>query len=367
MIKVLLTGSQRSGTTFLANLLNAQEDCVFLRDSFMAIFRASPGIKTFTEFLPICSRNILLFSLKAEMTKLGRNELNNLQSDQFTTLEELFDLAMGLFVNDSTKVFGVKICEEESWIETLLKETNMKIIYLVRDLRDVLLSSANAFAGFDKNHYSKRWFQGITEALRIIDPRLLIVRFEDLILTPEKELERLSDFLGIPLVANVKELKDVSGVDWVDNSSFHDLVKLFDSTSVYRWKDLLGSEIVIFGSIMYRKITKKLGYEENKVSFFKRLKIRIIRFKELTTGIIHSLLFWRLGRKITRSFKQRRRSTDCLNDDYKKIEDAKSLLAKLQLVVKRPVMTYNDARDVFQTTRTLCATHLETFEEDQDQ
>jgi len=70
--------------------------------------------------------------------------------------------------------------------------------------------------------------------------------------------------------------------------------------------------------------------------------------------------------RLKRFLKQRRRSTDCLNEDYKKIADAKSLLAKLQLVVKRPVMTYNDARDVFQTARTLCVTHLETFEEDQD-
>jgi len=300
IIRVLLTGPQRVGTTFFGNLLNSNENCVFLRDSFVPIFRISRrlGIKSFTEVLPIRSRNIILFTLKSELMIRGITNLSNLQSNQFITLEELFDLAMGTFVNDSTRVFGVKITEEEGWFETLLKETDMKMIYLIRDLRDVLFSSANAFANYDRNYYAKRWFQGITEALRINDPRMIIVKFEDLILNPEKELERLSGFLGIPLIADIKELRDVSGADWVDNSSFHDVKKLFDTTSVYRWKKNLNSKEVEYGSIVYKKLMKELGYEENKLPFFKGLKIRIIRFKELTMGIIRSLFFFRLGRKM---------------------------------------------------------------------
>lgn len=154
--KVLLTGTQRSGTTFLANYLKAQKECVFLRDSFMAIFRAGQGIKSFTEVLPIRTRNIVLFHLKSEMVAKSVDKLNNLKVFQFTTLEELFNLAMELLINEDTKVFGVKITEEEGWFEALLKETDMKMIYLIRDLRDVLLSSVNAFPGCDIVYFSRK-------------------------------------------------------------------------------------------------------------------------------------------------------------------------------------------------------------------
>ena len=301
--KVFMTGCIRSGTTFLANYLNGVDKCVFLRDSFMAIFRASSGIKSFTEVLPIRTRNILLFNLKSEMVAKNVDKLNELTISQFSTPEELFNLAMELLIETDTKVFGVKITEEGSWFETLLVETDMKLIYLVRDLRDVLLSSANAFNTYNRSFFSQRWFRGITGVLRITDPRVLIVRFEDLILAPEKELERLSDFIGIKIDGNISELKDVSGTEWVGNSSFHDVKRLFDPVTVYRWKKNLSSREVEYGSIVYKKLMKELGYEENKLSLFKGLKIRIILFKEYSAKIIRGLFFFRLVRKLTRALK----------------------------------------------------------------
>lgn len=304
--KILLTGSQRSGTTFVGNLLNAQDDCVFLRDSFVAVFRTSwdLGVRTFTGVLPIRLRNIILFSLKAEMILKGIDKLNNLQPDQFTTLEELFDLAMELLVDDSTKVFGIKVTEEGHWIKILMKETNIKVIYLVRDLRDVLLSSANAFVDYDRKKYAKRWFRGLTEVLKINDPRIILVRFEDLILNPEKELERLSDFLGVKLTSEIEEVRDVSGTTWMNNSSFHDVVRLFDPTTVNRWKTKLASYEVIYGSIVYRKLMKRMGYEENKQSFLTKLRVRIVCFIERVEYLVYSLLLFRVGRKVMRNIKK---------------------------------------------------------------
>ncbi|MCE7743642.1 MAG: sulfotransferase [Candidatus Heimdallarchaeota archaeon] len=296
IIRIVITGCMRTATTFLSHLLNANEECVFLRDSFLAIFRTSwrLGVRSFLEFLPIRLRNVILFNLKAEMVSKGIDKLNHLQNTQFTTLEELFDVAMELFVNDDTKVFGVKITEEEHWVATLMKETDIKIIYMVRDLRDVLLSSANAFAGYNRCYFAKRWFQGITKILKINNPKIIVVRFEDLILNPERELERLSDFLGVKLNSNITELQDVSGLTWVDNSSFQDVKKLFDPIAANRWKRNLDSKEVVYGSVVYKKLMKKLQYEENKQPFFKSLRIKID----------HNLPFPRTRSRIVKKIKE---------------------------------------------------------------
>jgi len=295
--KVLLTGSMRSGTTFLANYLNANKECAFMRDSFVAIFRTSwrLGIKSFTELLPTRLRNIVLVGLKAETVLMGIDKLNHLQNTQFTTLEELFDVSMELLIDDNTKVFGVKVTQTEYWFKTLLKETDIKVIYMIRDLRDILLSSANRFPDYDRVRYSNQWFKGVTEALKNSDnSRLIFIKFEDLILYPEKTFKLLSAFLGVKLDTNINEIKDVSEAVWTNNSAFHDVKKLFDPIAVNRWKNNFDSKEVEYGSAIYQKLMKTLGYEENKIPFFKGLKIRI--------G--HNWFFFRLGRKTIRNAKR---------------------------------------------------------------
>lgn len=275
--KIVLTGSMRSGTTFLTNYLDSNEKCRFMRDSFLALFRTSSqlGVKTFIEVLPIRLRNIILADLKSEMIRFGISELNSLNSEQFKTLEELFDLAMKSFIADTTMVFGVKVTEAENWLDALLKETNIKVIYMIRDLRDILLSSANIFTNYNRARFSRKWFRCVTRALKSNDSKMIIVKFEDLMLTPNKELERLSAFLGIKFDVSFNSLKDVTGTIWIDNSAFHDVKRIFDPISTYRWKKNLNSKEVEYGSSLYKKLMKELGYEENKLPFFKELKIRI--------------------------------------------------------------------------------------------
>lgn len=275
--KVLITGSMRSGTTFLANFINANEDCIMLRDALLTIFRVSPqlGIKSFKEPLSSRQKNILLTRLKAELIVFGIDKLNELSSEQFNNLEELFETSTNLLVSKTTKVFGVKVTEAEDWLDTIIKETDIYVIYLVRDLRDVLLSASNMQVTYNRTRVSKRWYKGVSNANAIKDPKIYFLRFEDLIQNPEKEVKKLSAFLGAELNSKVKQLKDISNTKWVDNSSFHDIKKLFDPKAIFRWKKKLDSKEVKYGSVVYKKLMKKLGYEQNKVKALQALSLKI--------------------------------------------------------------------------------------------
>ncbi len=82
------------------------------------------------------------------------------------------------------------------------------------------------------------------------------------------------------------------------------------------------------------------------------------------------MIFKRFSRKLAAALNAaiRRSSNDWYDwyEGYKKIEDAKLVFSKLKLLV-RPVKTYEEARNLFQEIVTLVSTHLETFEEDQEQ
>lgn len=268
----------RSGTTFLANFLNANEDCILLRDSMIAIFRLSPklNIKTFIESIPIQAKNILLSNLKVEMSNLGFGSLATISSNQFDNLKELFNLALNLLSDSKTKIVGVKVTEAEDWLETIIQETDIRVIYLYRDLRDILLSSRNRFADYNRTTFSRKWKKGISKAFAINSSKIFFLKFEDLILNPRQKLEELSSFLGIKIKYDITQITDRS-TNWNDNSSFHDLDKLFDPKSVFRWKKTISKE-TIYGSVVNRKLMKKLGYEKNNVAWYQFLSIKIIHF-----------------------------------------------------------------------------------------
>ncbi|MHA1186609.1 MAG: sulfotransferase domain-containing protein [Candidatus Heimdallarchaeota archaeon] len=295
--KVLITGSMRSGTTFLANFINANEDCVLLRDALLAIFRISPqlGIKTFNEPLAAHAKNIILTNLKAEMIVFGIDKLNDLSNEQFNNLGELFDIATNLLASKTAKVIGVKVTEAEDWLETIINDTDIKVIYLVRDLRDVLLSSSNMLVNYNRTFVSKRWHNGVSNAFAIKDPKMFFFKFEDLIQNPDKEVKKLSEFLGVELNPKVKQLKDVSNTKWVDNSSFHDIKKLFDPKAIFRWKNKLDSKEVKYGSVVYKKLMNKLGYEQNKVKAILAFHLKIV----------HILPFPRTRQRIMRKLKRK--------------------------------------------------------------
>ena len=368
MKKVLITGSMRSGTTFSGNLVNANDDCILLRDALLPIFRISKklGITTFKEPISARAKNILLVNIKAEMSGFGIEKLHTISGEQFTNLEELFELLLNNLAEDTTKVIGVKVTEAEDWLETIIRDTNIFVIYLVRDLRDVLLSSNNRFPDYNRTTFAKKWFKGVSQAIAVKDdPKMFFLKFEDLIQNPVKEVKKLSNFLGVELDPTIKRLKDISNQNWIDNSSFHDLKETFDKKAIFRWKkeyscDSIGckdcryleevvygklggvahpyyctfreiylgnitvntakcedktiqykkaiSKEVQYGSVVCRKLMKKLGYETNKISIIQILKIKIahsIPFPRKRQAFIKKLV--RLSQKLPAAlFKEKK-------------------------------------------------------------
>jgi hypothetical protein len=156
---------------------------------------------------------------------------------------------------------GVKWTNIEDLIPNILNNTDINIIYIYRDIRDVLLSSKHRFANYKIMKYLINNKREVEKILDFDHERLLKIRFEDLILDSDITLKQLSNFLGIKITKDITFAQDRQGPKFVDNSSFQDLTKLFDKRACYRWKNHLNSKEVRYCEMLIPDFIRKTGYD----------------------------------------------------------------------------------------------------------
>jgi len=158
-----------------------------------------------------------------------------------------------------------------------------KIVNMVRDPRDILLSQKNkwrlrflghrhiplseslrAWANYHPLLVSKLWNVAIKEAERFKrDNRVLTIRFEDLIDAPELTVKKVCDFAGIDYRPEMLEVPRVgSSFDRFDPEW-----RGIDSSKKQRWKkgELNNAEIYICQCLNREKLLR-YGYEIESVS-----------------------------------------------------------------------------------------------------
>lgn len=288
--KLLVTGFVRSGTTFLADFLDAQENCRLVRDFLVTPFRAArllriPSLKT---ELTERERNILLAEIKARAKSRGLKGFEKIRPD-FTTIKELLERAFTM-IHSGERVVGVKVTRIADFLDVILKETDIRVLYIMRDPRDVLLSAKHRFAVFNHTRFVVDLQRELETVRRLKSPRLLVIRFEDLVLQSAKTAKRIERFVGAPIATSAA---DSLGRGY---SSFHDIKKSFDSDACYRWKHNRKDPCVQHANVVLRPLLKDLGYETAlREGLGITLKASLIH---AYSRLIYSPLLISLGRKI---------------------------------------------------------------------
>ena len=158
---------------------------------------------------------------------------------------------------------------------------NAKIIHILRDPRDVLLSVKNKWHRRFLNpkpsnlkrdfhlwvHYhpiftSRLWQTAIENAERFSeDPRVYVVKFEDVLKSPDKTVTKICEFLGL------RYHPDMLNVPIVRSSFIPDdpAKKTIDSTRAENWKKGgLNSAEVFINQIITGRLMRKFGYQPVK-------------------------------------------------------------------------------------------------------
>jgi hypothetical protein len=140
-------------------------------------------------------------------------------------------------------------------------QDRVRLIHVVRDGRDVITSlHPNNPHRF---HVSQaRWVAEVTYGLRFQhDPRVLTVRYEDIVLDFEPTIRRVCDFLGEEFLPELLDWSSKTNIRW--QKSWHQgSVRPLYKTAIGRWRSAGYNKIIdqFLSNIQSRECLQRLGY-----------------------------------------------------------------------------------------------------------
>lgn len=284
---IYLTGQMRSGTTMLADLLDAQDDVRLEADhmrisgSMRHAFGGIPDpyrvlaegaqLKFFLAFLkglavgPNGPARISRFSeyLTPEAAERcgGFTKADIAKMPKFGSVAKFYCTNILAQRPDGVRYIGNKETRAERVAFALARKNDVRAIIILRDPRDSTLSylrknEEGRFGGAnDLETVISLWREGFEVWRRANGRTMLGLRYEDLVTDRAATLKRISQFLGIPI-----EDRDLK----VHNSSFGDVSKgSISSAPVGRWREQADHEAIRkVGSDLAEEIAVA-GYEQH--------------------------------------------------------------------------------------------------------
>ena len=204
-LRFLILGTARSGTTLVQRLCCELPDVWVPRESHF--WNVAEEIVTRFEFPVKGARRRELVDWTVE-----RLSGWNLDADPEAIMQHIHrrKRGLGLFtlfealvasLSPERPILGEKTPNHIAWWELLTRaQENLKLIFVVRDPRAVLLSQRSVPWGErDAFAFSERWLlhqRSVVDARRLLHPsRVLVIRYEDLVQDPEEAQIELGRFL----------------------------------------------------------------------------------------------------------------------------------------------------------------------------
>jgi hypothetical protein len=188
----------------------------------------------------------------------------------------LFSALMRVYADHLGRpVMGEKTPAHLAYVDTLLEWfPDARVIHMLRDPRAVYVSELQRRRGKPRRPYS--WLMKLPLALeatllwqttwvwagaarrhqrlaRRYPGRYTLLRFEDLVTTPDESLPRLFEFLGLPLPEDATDVKVVSrGFRWHEQG--------LDADAATRWRKHIGRLPALWLRFWLGGAMKRLGY-----------------------------------------------------------------------------------------------------------
>jgi len=285
---IFILGSPRSGTTMMGRILgNNPLVCTFKELHFFEKLSTASDIDrklNFQEAIDLASR--LCFANKR--TLKSRNDYKKYNKNAFDIIKRIpednfFPISIyTAFLKYTTEQAGKKIsCEQTPGYVFYLKEIlslypNAKIINMVRDPRDVILSqkkrwkryykhnlylSARTWMNYNVITTSKLWTSAINNANAFKHhERVCFVKFENILENPEHEVQKICDFIGIDYSDNMLNVP-MTGSSLIPDTPEK---KIIDKTRTLNWIQGLNQSEIFFIQKIALKNMKQNDYQPVK-------------------------------------------------------------------------------------------------------
>lgn len=257
-----IAGEQRSGTTLLSVILSRHSE-VYI-DGFSVGFRLVSCFKHYTTVLPYnaAQESHAIQSWLIENDYKGRLagliDYKNLEKFPNAQLAIQDGIDRRLAEKDK-KVFGDKSPGIHHFMPELLTLTpKARFIHVVRDARAVAYSQYSR-TGKNLSLAAQDWVdgnvKGLTNQAWVGEGTYLIIKYEDLVLEPEKTMTVVCDFLGInfePAMVAEKE---------ADQNSEDYVLPSFEKAKIDGYKEKLSESQIRRIEQVAAPLMKRFGYE----------------------------------------------------------------------------------------------------------
>jgi hypothetical protein len=298
---LFVIGIARGGTTLLARILDGADGISVASDPYIPLYRLlrtavlrAEGIEAdpsaplpdyyFSDEQIAAMDAVQGASLDAEVSAEELDSLQRAVSERLRheapellpfieriegdTVRELFDSALAAVAVSSgaDRYAGTKEVWTAEFAGPLARVyPDARFVLILRDPRAVL-ASLQGLAATDPTQaghplsYARHWRKAVAFADHFrrdpdIGPRLHVLRYEDLVLTSEDELQRLCEFLEIPYA------EQMVTPQWEGNSSFGDELTGIDPAPLEHWRTQLDPGTLAMCELVCGPDMRMSGYE----------------------------------------------------------------------------------------------------------
>ncbi len=289
---VFITGMFRSGTTLVARMLQAHPNIACADDPAGALFKAFRNdvaeedlqLTAFDQETPLQDyyfdggqqdimhavraasfdraipaqrfewvRRHILARAPRFAPRIVQFIEDGLQGSTFqAVLHSVFEITRSAYGGPNTRLSAIK----EAWAgefvpHVLAAFPDARAVHIVRDPRAVCASKLARDAVYPLLFMSRQWRKLAAFAYADCQPsafapeRTHVIRYEDLVRSPEIKAAGLCDFLDVPFDERMTDplaFEDGAGNAWIQNSSFEGAQQAFNTASIDRWRGTLSTE-----------------------------------------------------------------------------------------------------------------------------
>jgi len=217
--------------------------------------------------------------IRQQMRTLVKNNHQH-EGDILSAAILAYGLISGL-INSDTRYWVEKSPYNEYYAKRIFSWwPEARCIHILRDPRDNFLSYHRKHPDWRAEFFSANWNRSSNAANQNLKhygiSRYFILRYEDLVQSPESYLRKLSEFLNIDwdtsLITPTR-----AGAQWIGNSMFSDRFLGISNSPVARWKDNLSPTDSATIELMSKRYLDTFHYPHetlNNLSFSQALSVR---------------------------------------------------------------------------------------------
>ena len=245
--QIFVVGNSRSGTTMMGRILNNHQDIFTFKelhffgqlwsekDKEQKINKIE-SIKLFSKLLCIQKFGIFQQDNPSQFDEVSKSVL---EQDTYTRIK-IFNLFLKYSVGQNNSSISCNQTPRDvSYINEILENfPDAKIINMMRDPRDILLSQKNkwkrrylgassipfreavrSYFNYHPITISKIWNTSVSAALSKNSNNIISIQFENLVENSEKEIKKLCLFLGIHFSEDLLQVPNIGSSTNADKSN----------------------------------------------------------------------------------------------------------------------------------------------------